>query len=153
MELRKSLEGDAAAFAALRAEAEDKTRISAAYDVLTEALAAGLPELAILDAGFHMAVARAAHNAVLYQIMTGLEGLLETSISDSLASLYQFPGVPEELDRQHRRILEAVIAGDPSEARGAATDHLIFVESCLESVEQEAARRKRFAHALRQVNT
>jgi GntR family L-lactate dehydrogenase operon transcriptional regulator len=162
MEIRKSLEGDAAAFAALRADAEDKARISAAYDVLAAALLTGDPArnpqgaplmLAKLDASFHMAITRAAHNAVLYQVMTGLERLLEASISDSLARLYRLPDIPGELDGQHRRILEAVLAGRAEEARTAATEHLFFVEDRLERIEEGSARQRRSSRALRHIRS
>lgn len=161
IEIRKPLEGDAAAFAALRADANDKARISDAYEALAAALLenpASNPEgatlrIARLDAAFHMAIARAAHNAVLYQVMTGLEGLLETSISGSLARLYHLPGVPATLDAQHRRISEAVLAGRPDEARIAATEHLLFVESRIERIEADTARQLRNSHAFRHVQT
>jgi GntR family L-lactate dehydrogenase operon transcriptional regulator len=123
-----------------------------ACDAFTAALARdpqqgeGLRALAKLDAGFHMMIARAAHNAVLYQVMTGLEGLLETSISGSLARLYRLPGVPQQLDAQHRCILDAVLAGRPDAARAAAGEHLLFVEQHIGQLEEEAARKKRAWH-------
>lgn len=161
IEIRKSLEGDAAAYAALRAGPDDRAAIAAAYRALAAALmapAASAPAdaprtLATLDAGFHQLIARAAHNAVLYQLMCGLEGLLEASISDSLAQLYRLPGLPAQLDSQHRQILDAILAGQPAAARTAATEHLLFVEEQLERLEQAAARRKRATHAFSQLRT
>lgn len=162
LEIRKSLEGDAAAFAALRADGGDRARIRAAYDALASALLADNPEqaadgspitLAKLDAGFHMAIARAAHNVVLYQVMTGLVGLLETSISASLVRLYRIPGVPAELDAQHRRILDAVLAGRADEARATATEHLLFVEARLERIDMDFARQKRALRGLRRIGS
>lgn len=160
IEIRKSLEGDAAASAALRADTDDKARIQEAYDALAAALldkptrsAGGSPTLAKLDAHFHMTIARATHNAVLHQVMTGLEGLLEASISGSLARLYRLPGVPGALDTQHRRILQAILSGLPDDARKAATEHLFFVESQLESLEEDVARQRRTSHAFHQIQT
>lgn len=161
IEIRKSLEGDAAAYAALRADAEDKARMSAAYDALSAALLAdpvGRPDtaalaLAKLDAGLHVMIARAAHNAVLHQVMTGLEALLETSISGSLTRLYRLPGVPKQLDAQHRHILNAVLAGCAGDARAAATEHLLFVEEQITRLEDDAARQRRASQALRPVRT
>ncbi|MFT2093884.1 GntR family transcriptional regulator [Acidiphilium multivorum] len=162
MEIRKSLEGDAAGFAALRSDNEDKERISVAYEVLAEALhapelqweAAQAPlALATLDARFHMAIARAAHNAVLYQLMTGLGKLVESSISGTLAHLYRLPGVAADLDEQHRRIMAAILAGRADDARAAATEHLLFVEDRLECIEQDAARQSRSSLALQHIST
>lgn len=160
MEIRKSLEGDAAAFAAMRADADDRARMRAACAALSTALCSDLtgqgedsPRLGLakLDAHFHMTIVRAAHNAVLYQVMTGLEGLVEASISGSLTRLYRQPGVPGELDAHHRRILEAVVAGDGDSARSAATEHLLFVEDRLECLEEDFARYQRSSHALRHI--
>jgi GntR family transcriptional regulator, L-lactate dehydrogenase operon regulator len=160
IEIRKSLEGDAAAYAARRADADDRSRMTAAYEALSAALLSDPAQrpgtalaLAKLDAGFHMMIARAAHNPVLYQVMAGLEGLLEASISDSLAQLYRSPGVLTQLDGQHRRILEAVLAGHPDEARAAATEHLLFVEDQIEHLEQGAARHKRATQAFQHIAT
>lgn len=162
MEIRKSLEGDVAAFAALRASAEDKARISTAYDVLNAELFCEVrarnplnapATLAKLDTGFHMAIARAAHNVVLYQVMTGLEGLLEASISGSLAKLYQLPGTPDALNAQHRHIMEAILAGRAEDARTAAIEHLLFVEDRLKRIEDDAARMRRSSHAFQHIGT
>ena len=160
MEIRKSLEADAAAFAARRADEADRARIAAAYAVLARALQPDRVEsvgaeaplaLAKLDAAFHMAIAQSAHNVVLYQVMIGLQGLLETSISDSLTRLYRLPGVPRELDLQHRRIMEAVLSGAAEEARAAAIAHLLYVEERLEHIESDTARQQRSAQALRHI--
>lgn len=162
MELRKSLDADAAAFAAERADMADKARIKAACDACSSAFLSEsvdmdaahtrLP-LAKLDARFHMSIARASHNIVLYQIMTGLEGLLESSISDSLDTLYRLPDVPRELDLQHRRIFDAILAGRGEEARAAAIRHLVFVEDQLAAIETASARQRRSAQAFDHLKT
>lgn len=157
IEIRKSLEGDAAAYAAMRADEEDKNRMASAYEALSDALLSSpssnrdkAPQpLAKLDARFHMLIARAAHNAVLYQIMEGLEGLLEASISGSLARLYRLPGVPEQLDTQHHDILDAISEGRPEAARAAAMRHLVFIEDQLERLEAGAERQRRSMNAFR----
>ncbi|MBO0662275.1 FCD domain-containing protein [Jiella sp. MQZ9-1] len=160
LEIRTSLEGDIAALAAERADPADRARIVLAYDALAEALLAAPParrtdgvplELAKRDAAFHMAITRAAHNAVLTQVMTGLEGLLETSISGILARLYRLPDVLAALDDQHRRILDAIAACRPQAARAAATDHLCFVAARLDQIEQDAARHQRAVNAHRHI--
>lgn len=147
MEIRKSLEGDAAACAALRANDDDKARLVAAFDRLALTAPDDTTGQARADAAFHMAVAQAAHNAVLYQMMLGLLDLLEASISDSLRRIYHVPGVLPRLDEQHRMILDAIVSGRPDRARAAANDHLCFVEQCLGDLETAAARRRRSSRA------
>ncbi|MDF3983167.1 FCD domain-containing protein [Luteibacter sp. PPL201] len=156
MEIRQSLEGDAAAHAASRADPADRNAMTAAYDRLSAGLLAEHPAdagsplaLATLDAAFHRSIARAARNVVLYQVMTGLEGLLAASISDTLVRLYRLPGVAVRLDAQHRRILDAVLDGKPDAARAAALDHLRFVEDRIEHLQQNAERHRRTLNALR----
>lgn len=153
MEIRLSLESDAAAFAASRAEPDDLVRIEVAYTALSAAL--GEPSaapfgLARLDAAFHQTIVRAAHNAVLFQVMTGLEALLEATISESLARLYRLPGIAAELYRQHRAIRDAIRAGLSEAAHTAARDHLMFVTERLARLEEDAARQRRSTQAFRQ---
>lgn len=153
MEIRLSLESDAAGFAASRAEPDDLARIEAAYGALSAGLgdpSAAPLSLAKLDAAFHQTIVRAAHNAVLFQVMTGLEALLEATISESIARLYRLPGVAADLDRQHLAILAAIRAGAADAARTAARDHLVFVAERLARLEEDAARHKRSTQALRQ---
>lgn len=153
MEIRLSLESDAAALAAGRADPDDLARVEAAWNGLSAALSdtEAVPRgVAKLDAAFHQAIVRAAHNAVLFQVMTGLEALLEATISESLARLYRLPGIAADLDRQHRAILDAIRSRAPDAARVTARDHLLFVTERLARLEEDAARHRRSTQAFRQ---
>ena len=103
MEIRKLIEGETAYFAALRADETDKTRLAEAYQAVLSAPADAPDAQARLDAAFHMAICHAAHNAVLQQVMAGLFGLLEASISQSLRQLYHLPGIPRRTQRSAPR--------------------------------------------------
>ncbi|EGD60914.1 transcriptional regulator GntR family [Novosphingobium nitrogenifigens DSM 19370] len=146
MEIRLSLEGDTAAHAALRASEEDKARLTKLADAF-HAASADPAALAHADAAFHLGVAQAAHNVVLVQVMDGLQSLLEASISESLLRLYHLPGMIDELDAQHRAILDAILGGEAETARAAATRHLAFVTDRLRMVEETEARQRRAARA------
>lgn len=148
MEIRKSLEGDAAFYAAERANAEDKLRLQA--ELARVSPQSGTALLARADVEFHMSIAHASHNAVLIQVMRGLFGLMEQSISHSLEALYRLPSTVEVLERQHVTIVEAILAGQAEQARTAALEHLEFVERSLRPLEEEAARKRRASHALSQ---
>ncbi|WP_022721714.1 FCD domain-containing protein [Rhodopseudomonas sp. B29] len=151
MEMRKPIEGETAYFAALRADDADKARLVAAYQGVVNAPADDLDSQARLDAAFHMAVCTAAHNVVLQQVMSGLLGLMEASISQSLRRLYHLPGILDELNDQHREILDAVISGKAEAARGAASRHLDFVEDRLQLIEDDAQRQRRASRAQQQI--
>ncbi len=157
MEIRKSLEGDMAFFAALRATAEDKARLHAACDRLTRlsgpAAAAAPHAAAGADADFHLAIAEATHNAVMHRVVGELFALLEASISESLEGLFHLPGTAEALDAQHKGLLDAILCGDADAARTAALTHLDFVERHLRRLADETARRHRSARALHDLSS
>lgn len=148
MEIRKSLDTDAAFHAASRATAADKTRLVAALQAVTDAENADPAIQAQADAAFHMAIAEASHNAVLRQVMAGLFELMRISIAESLTQLFRLPKTVETLDRQHREIVAAILAGEPEKARAAVAAHLAFVEDGLKHLEEAAARERRAAAAL-----
>ncbi len=150
MEIRRSLDTDAAYYAALRADSRDRQHLLFALEAASAASAGHDPVAqARADAAFHMAVAQASHNAVLRQVVAGLSSLLMQSITHSLTNLYRLPDTVRTLDSQHRLIAEAICEGRADEARMAAADHLAFVEDSLHLLDAEAARSRRSA-ALRQ---
>ena len=92
------------------------------------------------DAAFHLSIAQASHNAVLYAVMSSMFELLRASISDSLAKLYTVPHTREQLADQHHRLMEAILAGDADSARHASDDHIGFIEATIRRVDEEQAR-------------
>lgn len=144
-EIRHSLEGDAAYFAALRASDEDRRRLQQAYQAVSTAPLDDLAAQARTDAAFHLAIAQASRNVVLRQVMSGLLRLLEISIADTLRQLYRLPDIVALLDRQHRQILDAILSGRADDARLHANAHLEFVQSRLLDLEEAPARARRAA--------
>lgn len=145
LEIRHALEGNAAWYAAQRATPADKLLVQERFEAML-----GLHggdhdpmEEARADAAFHLAIVEASHNLVLLHVMRGLFDLLQNSISHNLDKLYTIPRVFEPLTAQHRRLMEAVVAGEPAQARQAAQDHLAFVEDSLKSIDADEARKAR----------
>ena len=148
MEIRMALEGTAAYHAALRADAAARARIRAALDVMSAGDAPDDPVAeARNDAAFHLAIAEASENAVLYQVMSSLFGLLESSISESREKLYQEPQMVGALYRQHLALSDAIAAGDPQAARAASDAHLNFVETTIRQIDEDLARKARASAA------
>lgn len=121
-EARSTLEVKLAALAACRRTDEDLAAID-------DALAAMAAEITDGDRGvhgdelFHRAITAAAHSAVLAQLMGFIgEMVLETRIE----SLGQ-PGRPEVSLAAHRRIAEAIRAGDADAAAAAMDRHIEVV--------------------------
>jgi GntR family transcriptional regulator, L-lactate dehydrogenase operon regulator len=151
MEIRKSLEGDAAYYAAERASDEDRARMKMELERVSHRhTPQDAAPLARADVEFHMSIAHASHNAVLIQVMAGLFDLMEQSISHSLEALYRLPSTVDMLEQQHAAIIEAILAGHAAQARTKALEHLEFVERSLRPIEEAAARQRRAFHAFPQ---
>jgi GntR family transcriptional regulator, transcriptional repressor for pyruvate dehydrogenase complex len=122
-ELRRMLEGEAAALAAARRSDEDLASMAAAV----EDMAQGLDDrdaYASADVRFHVAVAAATGNRVALHAMHAIRELLERA----LEQVYGIPGSASRSLEQHREILDAIRAGDAEEARGRMRRHLTRVE-------------------------
>jgi GntR family transcriptional repressor for pyruvate dehydrogenase complex len=133
-EIRKALEPNIAAWAALRANEDD---IALLFDIVARVLPEGdrnptradppLELAAWGDQAFHDQLARAAHNPVAVRLLQNLLDLLEDSRRRSLA----IPGRARRSAEDHGRIARAVAAGDPDAAREAMTVHLAGVEESI----------------------
>ncbi|UYQ78743.1 FadR family transcriptional regulator [Glutamicibacter sp. JL.03c] len=122
VEARSTLEVKLASLAAERRTGDDLERINHALEVMAREIAEG-------DRGekgdelFHEAITGAAKSSVLQKLMTFIsEMVLETR----LESLGQ-PGRPERSLESHRKITEAIAAGDPKAAAAAMQEHIELV--------------------------
>jgi DNA-binding FadR family transcriptional regulator len=149
LEVRHALEGTAAYYAALRGTREDKLKIRKCFVQMIEKHGSPDPmDEARADAAFHLSIVEACHNLVLLHVMRGLFTLLQSSISHNLDKLYTLPRVFEPLSRQHERLMEAIVEGDPEKARQAAQAHLVFVEESLQQIDREEVRKQRALRGL-----
>lgn len=138
LEIRHALEGTAAYYAALRSTESDKQNVRQKFEAMIGMHDIGDPmEEARADAEFHLSIVEASHNLVLLHVMRGLFTLLMSSISHNLEKLYTLPRVFQPLSNQHRRLMEAVLEGDPEKAKQAAQSHLVFVEESLQQIDRQ----------------
>jgi GntR family transcriptional regulator, transcriptional repressor for pyruvate dehydrogenase complex len=128
LETRKILEAGIAALASERASEEDFWLMEDALSRIEKAIARG-ESVADVAPEFHIAVAKATHNLVLYklvrsfnQLMAKAGELLESSVED-LAAFKQ-----RELDT-HRRLYEVIRERDSKRARAAMVEHISNSES------------------------
>jgi GntR family transcriptional repressor for pyruvate dehydrogenase complex len=122
-ELRRMLEGEAAALAAVRRSGDDLATMATAV----EEMARGLGDrdtYAAADVRFHVAVTAATGNRVALHAMHAIRDLLERA----LEQVYGIPGSAARSLEQHRQILAAIEAGDVEEARTRMRTHLTRVE-------------------------
>jgi GntR family transcriptional regulator, transcriptional repressor for pyruvate dehydrogenase complex len=119
IEVRRTLEPDIVGLAAERATADELGAMGEAV-ARTAAYERGDPEYIHLDVGFHNQVATATHNPI-YAILVG-------SVFDLLVEsrrlLVDVPGATTRGIYHHQRILEALRARDPHEARARMIAHL-----------------------------
>jgi len=129
LEFRTTVDGIAARYAAQRATDSDREILTTCFEAMEKAHETQDPaEEADIDANFHMAIAKAAHNGVLLHIMRSLFKLLRTDVLFNRMRLYSHHGSRVLLLKQHREIYEAIQAKDPERASSAAESHLVYVK-------------------------
>lgn len=126
--VRRLLEPASAQWAAARRDPDEIARLDELLAEMHAAADSDPPDYALIgerDMQLHVAIAVAADNRVLVRIMQAMQDLhreqLETSLRyrDRLSSTL----------RDHSRLVHAIRAGDPVEARSAMLDHLANSEA------------------------
>ncbi|MGM0914660.1 MAG: GntR family transcriptional regulator [Pseudomonadota bacterium] len=144
LEFRDAMEGLSAYYAALRSTPTDKALLIKRFEELEACFQGHDPaEEAKADAAFHLAIAESAHNVLLLHTIRGIFHLLEKSIVDNLAHLFEKPESRPLLMKQHRALLDAILEGRAEDARTRAHEHLVFVEEGLLEVERAETRAQR----------
>lgn len=156
LELRHTLEGSCAYYAALRATEVDHERLRKAFEALQDCYArqdeASREEEGAADARFHLAIAEASHNAVLLHTIKGLFDLLKRNVVTNIGGMYaQRSETRDHLMEQHRELYQAIIEGRAEEARAVSNRHIHYVQEVLTEVRQQAQRlarsQRRQSHA------
>ena len=133
-ELRRILEQETAALAAERASATDVAEMDEAIVGMSEGLAADSGDLYIdADLRFHLAIAKASGNRLVLHTMHALRDLIRRA----LTSIYLIPSSARRSLEQHRRIRDAIAAGDRQRARDEMREHLVRVESDIHRIVAE----------------
>lgn len=127
-EVRRILEAAVAALAAGRIDAEEKKELGEILDRMSAART--VEQLVEADVAFHAVIAKAAGNAVLTSL---LASLATRTMRARLWHGREADGALDETRMEHRRIYEAIIAGDPELARAAATAHIASSERWLKA--------------------
>ncbi|GAA4617332.1 MULTISPECIES: FadR/GntR family transcriptional regulator [Saccharopolyspora] len=122
-DMREVLEVPATAWAARNQDRELLAKVTEAFHALDRCARSAeidWAELRTLDSAFHLRIVEAAGNRFLTRTETVLQDILARGMQTTL----QLPGRLERSRRDHARIHEAVIAGDPVAARRAAKAHI-----------------------------
>jgi GntR family transcriptional repressor for pyruvate dehydrogenase complex len=122
-EVRRILEGEAAALAASRRTDHDLEQMDEAVEAMERALDS---ESAFIEADlrFHLFVAEATRNRVATHLMHAIRDLLQRSLS----SAFHVAGSPERAIEMHGRIVDAIARCDAAGARALMLEHVSGVE-------------------------
>ncbi len=128
-EVRKILEVEAAALAAIGRTDADLARMARSIEEMVEGLSSADHYIAA-DLQFHLTVAEATRNRVALHMMHAIRDVLHRA----LASIYHIPGSPQRSIAQHQSILAAIVEGQPDEARERMREHLLRVQRDIDAV-------------------
>jgi GntR family transcriptional repressor for pyruvate dehydrogenase complex len=144
--VRRLLEPAAAQWAATRGDPDDFARLDR---IVADMEAAGGPDppdfdtVGERDTQLHVEVAAAADNRILVRIMQAIQDLHREQLETS----QRYAGRLSQTLKDHRRIVDAIGARDPTAAHGAMSDHLANAETAtlsrLEGADPTATRGRR----------
>jgi GntR family transcriptional repressor for pyruvate dehydrogenase complex len=125
LELRISLETEAAGLAALRRSGEQLLRLRTALDCLAAAAGAGADTVAP-DVQFHLTIALSSGNRYFHDILNHLGSNIIPRARLNSAKLAQDDTTAylERVTREHEDIFHAIERQDPDSARAAMRTHL-----------------------------
>ncbi|MDP2135760.1 MAG: FadR/GntR family transcriptional regulator [Sulfuritalea sp.] len=122
-ELRAMVEGAVAELAAQRRDASDLLLMAEHLRAMDEAMASGRDGTEA-DDNFHIAMARATHNAYIGQLVEFLGRHFSDSRKLSWQGTRNERAHPQEAQREHRALFAAISHGNGATARRCALEHL-----------------------------
>ena len=125
IETRLMLESQTAFLAAQRVTAENIETIEETLRGMEASI--GQPEKYLeFDLQFHLTIARATQNSILYSLLSMIRGYLQEWIKGSLAESSTGKETRAKLSLQeHQKILHALRKGDAGQAQQAMTEHIL----------------------------
>jgi GntR family transcriptional regulator, transcriptional repressor for pyruvate dehydrogenase complex len=139
LEVRESLEGQAAALAAERATPLDLVTIERHALEIERRIEAGLTYFRS-NAAFHTAIARASHNNVLAESVQQLVGQVRVYRERLMQEIH---GMPSGDIAEHRAVAGAIKNRDPERARAAMVTHIRRFAELVRAFDGQAARVRR----------
>jgi len=144
LEFRHGIEGMASYYAAMRGTPADFEQIQAKHDEIgNNQLEDDFRGEAEAVVEFHLAICAASHNAVILQLARSMSSLLADNIAQNLTVLAKRPDIFSKITDYRKRLLDAIISGQPQKAWGASHRHLAFIEEVLLKSTQENSRMER----------
>jgi len=132
VEVRRALEAEVAALAAMRRTPADVQRIRHSIAALEQAVLAG-GDGVDEDVQFHRAIAEAARNPFLIGTLEYLGQFLRGATRVTRANEARRADFAGQVQDEHEMIARAIEAGDPAAARQAASRHM---DNAIQRIEQ-----------------
>ncbi|MDR5856001.1 FadR/GntR family transcriptional regulator [Caballeronia sp. LZ062] len=126
LELRISLEAEAAGLAAIRRTDENLAQMRRALDEFERHIASGTENAVAADVAFHLELAKATGNRYFHSILSQLGNtIIPRTRVNSAALAHNDPGsYLDRVNREHEDIYDAIERRDPEAARAAMRMHL-----------------------------
>lgn len=122
-ELRKGLEAEAAALAAVRRSDAELKKIEAALARIAK-ITAARGDSVVADVAFHRAIAEAARNPYCVAVLDYLTQFVVPAVRASRGHAALREDFAREVEAEHREIVEAIRNRDGDAARAAAQNHM-----------------------------
>lgn len=127
MEVRRVVETELAALAAIRATSEDIQKIYESLQIMRTA--STVEEAVKADLGFHFSIAEATHNTILLRIMNTVADLMHNSFRSARESLYAESGKGQAIINEHEAIFTSIKERKAEEARCKMLEHINNIEA------------------------
>ncbi len=132
VEVRRALEGEIAALAAERADGATVEQLRRSLEAIEAAVAAG-GDGVTEDVAFHLALADASGNPQFGRLLGFLDQYLREAIHVTRSNEARYQHFADAVRSEHRAIVDAIAAGDPTRARASATGHMVQAARRLEA--------------------
>lgn len=123
IELRQSIESDAAYYAAKRITESQKEKLTICYQKLAlieREGGAGIQE----DLHFHLAIAEASNNALMIEMMRLISQRVEVFLIQNRPETLEETEQIQQVMNEHQLIYSSIMNGSPEEAKKAMWNHL-----------------------------
>lgn len=143
LEFRHVLEGVSSFYAAMRGTDSDREYIQDTFNAATQAAELGAKEQAQALMRFYVAITQASHNVVLLHLVRGMQDILMENMRQNLELLNCRSEIRAQLNKHRTSIVEAILAGQPEQARDACHQHLAYIEAALLQLNRDHQRLER----------
>ncbi|KNH04094.1 putative D-glucarate or D-galactorate regulator, GntR family [Candidatus Burkholderia brachyanthoides] len=142
LELRISLEAEAAGLAAMRRTDENLAHMRQALDDFERHIAQGTGNAVASDVAFHLELAKATGNRYFHSILSQLGNTIipRTRVNSAALAHNDPSGYLDRVNREHEDIYDAIERRDPEAARAAMRMHLSNSRERLRRAQEASAK-------------